>query len=223
MATDRTPPLDVVSIDTETLSLHAAGEIWEFGAVRRNADGTHRTLTLMLAYPNLRNADAQALAVGRFYERHPHAPVAPGERARLHARTAARPAFAREIAEFTHGAILLVNNVAFDVPRLERLLASEQLRPGWWYKPVDVVDMCRGRLAADLDPEVFAEVVDVHGPVVGWGSSLIGELLGVAQQRDDERHTALGDARWVLRLYDAALGQASPARNDAAPSIAETH
>lgn len=215
-------PRDVVAIDTETVSLHPAAEVWEFGGVRRNADGTHTTMTRMLANPNLRHADQQALRVGRFYERHPHATSnrANGSTYKVNASTGvlrSRHDFAREIAGFTHDAVLLVNNPTFDVPRLELLLRGQGILPSWYYRPIDVVALAAGALLGGAidDDDLLAELAE-EGPVSSWGSAFVSERLGVRLPSDDERHTALGDARWVLRLYDAALGQANPADGRAA-------
>jgi hypothetical protein len=35
------------------------------------------------------------------------------------------------------------------------------------------------------------------------------EALGVESASEDERHTAMGDVRWVMRMYDAIMGSAS--------------
>ena len=213
-------PRDVVAIDTETVSLHPAAEVWEFGAVRRNADGTHTTKTIMLANPNLRHADPQALRVGRFYERHPQAisrrPAPLSAHLSPHSIPRSRLDFAREIARFTHDAVLLVNNPTFDVPRLELLLRGQGILPGWYYRPVDVVALAAGALLGGAidDDDLLAELAE-EGPVSSWGSAFVSERLGVRLPSEDERHTALGDARWVLRLYDAAIGQANPAEGRA--------
>ncbi|WP_143556884.1 hypothetical protein [Serinibacter salmoneus] len=197
------PRRDVVAIDIETVSLHPAAEVWEFGAVRRSPDG-HHAVTAMLANPSLRHADREALQVGRFYDRHPHAPVPLRDRCKQSVQVLSAAHFARLVAETTHGATLLVNNAAFDVPRLERLLAAQGLVPGWHYRPVDVVDMCRGRITATgrVHPDPAPEM---------WSSRVVSQALGVALPTEEEAHTALGDARWVLRLYDAARGAQNPA------------
>lgn len=227
MANYSPAPLDVVAIDIETVSLHPAAEVWEFGAVRRNADGSHTTKTIMLANPNLRHADLQALRIGRFYDRHPHAittrQVRFSERLSPHSILRGRLAFAQEIAGFTHDAVLLVNNPTFDVPRLELLLRGQGILPSWYYRPVDVVALAAGALVGGAidDEDLLAELAE-EGPVSSWGSAFVSERLGVRLPSDDERHTALGDARWVLRLYDAALGQDNPADGRAAPAIVPT-
>ena len=214
----RVPPGDVVAIDIETVSLHPSATIWEFGAVRRYANGGHQTWSVMLEHPDLRHADPAALAVGRFYERHPHASRAPGVferggavpvtdqvlRARSAPRTVSSSVFARLVAKATHDAVLLVNNASFDVPRLDRLLRTQGLVPGWFYRPVDVVDMARGLLAPDAADEEGS-------PPESWSSAWMASRLGVVPSSASERHTALGDARWVLRVYDAVRGVDNPA------------
>ncbi len=213
MSERREPPRTVVAVDIETVSLHPSGVVWEFGAVRRSAEPTagtwRRTWSVMLKDPDLRHADPEALAVGRFYDRHNSSkgPLLSGVD------------FARRIEEATANAVVLVNNAAFDIPRMERVLRSHARLPRWWYRPIDVVDMGRGWIASnmalaaavshEIETEMWSDLVgrDPHQ----MSSAEVSRALGVPLPNDDERHTALGDARWVLRMYDAICGRANPA------------
>lgn len=42
-----------------------------------------------------------------------------------------------------------------------------------------------------------------------WPSDELSRLCGVEPSGEHERHTALGDARWAMRRYDAIIGQGS--------------
>ena len=43
-------------------------------------------------------------------------------------------------------------------------------------------------------------------PSVPWKSVDLAEQLGVQAPTEDERHTALGDAQWVRRIYERVMG-----------------
>jgi hypothetical protein len=47
---------------------------------------------------------------------------------------------------------------------------------------------------------------DVDPPSLPWDSDALSRLCGVDPPGEVERHTALGDARWAMRLYDAIVG-----------------
>jgi hypothetical protein len=38
-----------------------------------------------------------------------------------------------------------------------------------------------------------------------WNSDRLSEALGLEPVDESERHTALGDARWAMRIYDAVM------------------
>jgi len=43
-------------------------------------------------------------------------------------------------------------------------------------------------------------------PELPWKSDDLSRLIGVEPPGEDDRHTALGDARWAQRVWDAVMG-----------------
>ena len=62
----------------------------------------------------------------------------------------------------------------------------------WHYHLVDVEALAAGKL----------------GIAPPWKSDELSAALGVTITEDD-RHTALGDAKWAMRIYDAVMGGAA--------------
>lgn len=178
--------------DTETSGLyHDKGhEIWEVGVILRDDRGveTERHWWLPL---EMSKADSFALKVGKYHERHPHgyeyeAPVEVSPHSDRMVQ--AKKDFAEEFAKLTYGASLVGANTQFDAGFLRKLLLENGATPEWDYHLVDVENMVAGRL----------------GIAPPWSSTELSILAGV-DPKDYERHTALGDAKWVRDLYDRVL------------------
>lgn len=67
--------------------------------------------------------------------------------------------------------------------------------PAWHYHLIDIGVLAMGALAAK--GEVFRPP---------YKSDELTEALGVELATDEERHTAMGDTRWVRHVYDAVMG-----------------
>jgi hypothetical protein len=184
------PVVPIVAIDTETTGLdRRAREVWDVGLVRREPDGSEREWGAVVGEGlDLFGADPEALQVGRFYDRHPEhggtndLPVLPEE------------LVACEVARRLEGAHLVGAVPSFEDTGLFRLLDRYNLIPEdgstpWHYHLVDVEALAAGALG--LQPP--------------WDSGELSRALGV-EPAQFERHSALGDARWALALYDAVMG-----------------
>lgn len=181
------PMTNLVFVDTETTSLDPdTGEIWEVALIVRGGcpdliDLEYRSLVDV----TLTHADPMSLKIGRFHERHPQ-----GNAAEFDGPAVGHPgAVARDVARWTHGAHLVGNVVSFDEERLRKLLLRHGHQPSWHYHLVDVEALAAGKL----------------GVPPPWNSSDLSKRLGVELPSEDDRHTALGDARWARDLYDAVL------------------
>jgi len=88
--------------------------------------------------------------------------------------------------------------------------------PRWHYHLIDIEAMAVGWLdrerlelgrsgwqAARSRVELLEEVL-----ALPWDSDALSRACGVEPPGEDERHTALGDARWCKRLYEAITGGA---------------
>lgn len=168
-------------VDTETTGLDPRmHEVWEIGLVLRDSEGVEVERHWQLPV-DLGRADPMALSVGRFYERSIQGGGRDGELTPPHA-------FARHFAELTHGAHLVGAVPSFDDAFLKRLLRIFHQCPGWNYHLVDVENLVAGRLG--LTPP--------------WNSNDLSRAIGVDPD-NFERHTALGDVRWAMALYDAVM------------------
>lgn len=79
---------------------------------------------------------------------------------------------------------------SFDDAFLKRfMLANGQARSTWHYHLIDVETLIAGKLG-------------IRPP---WKSDELSKAIGVEPPNDDERHTAIGDARWVKRMYEAVM------------------
>lgn len=209
----------IAFVDTETTGVHPGRRAWEIAIIRREPDGQERTLHAFVADVDLSAADPFGLKVGRFYERHPKFARAPEVAAAIdHARSLGlevpedapcldEAELAPMIERMTRGAHLVGAVPNFDAEVFADTLRRHQLTPAWHYHLVDVENLAVGYLAAKLRHGLLMDrVLDTITPP--WSSEELSRTCGVEPASDDERHTALGDAKWAMRLYDFIVGGA---------------
>lgn len=182
-----------IAIDTETTGLVPdVHDVWEIGI--ETDDG--QQFSWLLESVRLATADAKSLEVGGFYDRWD-----------LHGATKTPPAVAaRELAKLTAGRHLVGVGIAFDAAFLDRFLRRHNRAPAWHYHLIDVAPMAYGWLAgrralAEEFPDVPAGLAGPGAPALPWRSDDLSDLCDVRPPSPDERHTALGDARWAARWY----------------------
>lgn len=183
-------PRPVVALDTETTGLHWGREAWEIAVVKRWPDGNVKDSCWMLDV-DLRRADPKALALSGFYERHPRGIMLSSGRRSQPTAVSSAAVVAERVAHWTHGATVVGANPAFDTFVLERLLHQQGIAPAWHYRLVDVEALAAGHLGRPP-----ASLVDT------------ATALGIPFP-ENQQHTALGDARMALAIYDLVLGGAS--------------
>lgn len=209
-------------LDTETTGVHPSRQVWEIGMIRREPDGWQLE-SQFFVQADLREADPFGLTIGRYWERHPMGQYIAKARwdgsdeDTLHATLS--PAQAAElVAHYTHGAHLVGAVPSFDANTLDPLLRAHGHLPAWHYHLIDVealmVGYLAGRIAAYSEDDSIAgadanmawleEVQAAIAPP--WSSRDLALLAAGITQPDDEQHTALGDARWAMRIYDHILG-----------------
>lgn len=202
-------------VDTEATGLHPElHHIWEVGLIVRH-NGTDTEYLWQLPV-DLSTADPFALEIGGFWERRWPEPEDEGDAAAAlrgtgtHSGTRSwivpltnREHWCDRFMELTHGCLLVGNVVSFDAERLAALLRWEQRMPTWHHHLIDVEVLAAGWLAAGHDWTEGAPVNDKCMPP--WDSDELSAALGVTVAEED-RHTALGDARWARDLYDAVMG-----------------
>ena len=201
----------LVFLDCETDGVHPHRKVWEVAAIRRDPDGAETEWSAFVDI-DLSTADPFGIKVGRFYERHPLGRYLSGldpERdypGRTPAYTSPHDA-AHQVARITHGAHIVGAVPNFDTEVLANLLRSERLTPAWHYHLIDIEALCVGWVAhkaktiREQSPHIRLE----PWPSLPWKSDDLTAALGLAPVPDAERHTALGDARWAMRMYDAVM------------------
>ena len=192
----------IAFLDCETDGVHPGRRPWEIAVIRREPEGRETEWTVFVEI-DLSTGNEYGLRVGRFYDRHPlgrH--LAHGEDWSLASwgrgdHVSARDA-AFEVARRTHDAVLVGINTGFDAAVLDALLRAHGLLPGWDYTPVCAKVRAAGWLAG-------RGLIETTPP---WKTADVVEKLGIVDATEDERHTALGDARLALRMFDAVSADA---------------
>lgn len=209
--TDTTTRPPWIAVDTETSHLDplAGGVPWDIAIVE--ADGTEHVWTFPLTETQLALADPESLAIGGYYDR--VAALYPLD-ARLHGAAVAREqrASAIEIVELLRGAIIVGVNPPFDVWHLRLWIRSIGVEDPWsdpdrtrqpHYRPVPIDAVSYGTVVefgtGDLRELAAHHDLDPHDLALPWRSDAVAKIAGVTPPSEDERHTALGDARWVHR------------------------
>jgi len=219
-----------VFIDTETTGLDPdKHSIWEVALI--TPDGAEHVWQFPV---DEMAADPFALNIGRYWERRwphditevsasdavyeAHTPKSrrknfPDQgRALPHLGGFAGEMWCRHFRDLTAGCHLAGAVVSFDEERLRRLLHSHGVLHRWHYHLIDVEALAAGwlnRHAAVLENsqrsiDEAATLRELASPP--WDSDGLSAALGVTVS-DEDRHTALGDARWARALYDAVMGE----------------
>lgn len=199
--------MTICFVDTETCGLDAElDDVWEVAIiVRDHWDPSRDGEWLWQLRPRLVDADPTALRISRYYEREQFSVKnnhVDGLLVASPKTTMAQPSepkiVAKQIAYATDRATFAGIVPDFDAGFLARLLRRHGYRHAWHYHLLDVETLGAGWLAG-LGGEMM--------PLPPWSSDVLSEMCGVAPPDKDERHTALGDARWAMRWYDHVTGQ----------------
>lgn len=198
-------------LDTETTGVHPDRQVWEVGMIRRDETGEH--VRSFFVAVSLTHADPFGLNVGRFYERHPLGigiASNPADSGVYQLKTG--PSYlsqedaASAVVRWTHGAHIVGAVPNFDTEVLDHLLRAYGLIPSWHYHLVDVEALAVGFLHSQAVEFPGGKAADFVKTGLPWKSDALTAALGLDPVPDDERHTALGDARWAMRIYDAIVG-----------------
>lgn len=196
-------------VDVETTGLHAdLHQVWEIAVIRRDPDGA-QVEYLWQIRPGEAHlevvADPESLRIGRYWER---AAVADGaEAVALHPSRLADPAWRLTLPELLHDlqgaldeAVVIGSNPGFDLAFLGVLLRENRRSLPWHYRPVDIATLAAGYLVG------VGRGAEVRVP---HSSRQLSRAVGVEPPGDGVAHTALGDARWAMAVYDAVTGGAA--------------
>lgn len=181
---------NLVFIDTETDGVHPERRAWEIAMIRRDGDKQRRTR--LFVEIDLSTADPFGLKVGGFYERHPLGRKISSAPSPVDTPQYVSPEDAAStVAQWTHGAHLVGINPAFDAEVLSTLLRDNYLIPSWHYHVVDVSALMLGWLNG---------IGQKTQPP--WSSDELSRWCGVVPPDKEDRHTAMGDAEWAMKIYD---------------------
>lgn len=201
MSAEQTQP-PIVALDTETTGLNAEKrQVYEVAMVHRpvwNREDEPDSEVSFFVEVDLEYADPFALNVGKFWDRHPMGRFLSGkdteepETDGITYLTTTQAAHA--VVQGTFGAHVVGAVPHFDTESLERLIRFWGLAPNWHYHLIDVGPLMLGFLRGQGLP--------VSLP---WGSDELAEQIGVDRLPEEERHTALGDAKWTLSIFDRIM------------------
>lgn len=197
-------------IDTETTSLRPDRRAWDIGIISREPGQPDREHYWFVAAADLDlgNADPMALKIGRFYERHPeYKPGGDG-----YGDTVPEADAMHFVEAVTRGAHLVGAVPNFDAEVLAARMRAHGVCPSWHYHLIDTEALAIGwlqRHAAVLENreatiEEATRLRALASPP--WKSDDLSAALDITVS-DEDRHTALGDARWAMRIYDAVTGR----------------
>jgi hypothetical protein len=178
----------IVFMDTETTGLDPEDHIWEWAALRRDPDGT---LTGYHAF--VQHDLVKAAALTDSFRADHDARYDPDNALTI-------PAFVNLLQQALVGRPHIIGAVPnFDTERLARILAHFDLAPMWHYHIKDVENVASGYLLgrASMGDEAALDALANLDD-----SDALSRACGV-EPPTTERHTAMGDVRWAMALYDA--------------------
>ena len=186
-----TAPL--VFLDTETTGLALTDDIWEFAGIRREPDGSDETLHLFIEHDEKKCAHLPPAFLADHLRRFPgHKQETPLARAAIE--------IARFLAKRESGKPHIVGCVPnFDTERIAIMLVNRGCAPEWHHHLIDAENLAVGYLAGG------ARTGLVSLPDLPWSSDDLSRAVGI-EPPTTERHTAMGDAFWAMRVYDLVMG-----------------
>lgn len=183
----------VVFLDTETTGLDPATEqVFEIAAICGQT-GREYVFRLEPSPEVVERMHPKAAEVNRYHER------------------TAEPSWvwdsphrtADELAKVLHGAHVVGAVPDFDARFLTAWYGyMQQPAPRWHYHLIDIENLAYGWL---LREPLTAQERGVLA-TLPWHSDRLSLMCGVDPVPEDERHTALGDARWVMRWWNRLHG-----------------
>ena len=175
----------IAIIDTETLGLDPLiHPIWELAVI---TGGEEYHWFIRVDGVDGEFADPVALDLNGFDERYDEAAAVPDYK------------LVPELAELLDGKAIVGANPHFDLTRLTPWFARMGRDVPWHYRPVCIESVLYGVNLGYLLAESNGSSVDVP-----WRALDLYERVTGLTQPDEDRHTALGDARFVRQLWEWA-------------------
>ena len=186
----------LVAIDTETLGLAIEHPIWELALIRREPDGAQVEHHWYVQHEAADLGDLPESFRTDYETRYDaHAAI----------RTRDLAVILRHLLRPFDGQqpILIGSNPSFDAERIG-LHVGKDIPGLWHYRTICVATLAAGWIAGRRSAERV--VTGPHEGVLAppWKSDDLAATIGV--KAGPHRHTALGDARWALAVWDSVMG-----------------
>lgn len=192
--------MTIVFVDTETTSLRPDRRAWDIALILRRPgkpDVEHQWF-IAAEDLDLGGADPFALKIGHFYERQPQFRV---DREFTFGDVADEDDVLAHVELLTRDAHLVGAVPGFDAEVLGTRMRVHGIPPGWHYHLIDVETLAVG----------YVRALTGLALELPWASEHLSRMLDVPVPAAEDRHTALGDARWARDMYDAVMGGVWPA------------
>lgn len=190
----------IIFMDTETTGLDPDRHIWEFAAIRRDPDGTeevyevlveHDTAKAMKLPPSFKaDYDARFRAVEAIAARHLVGVVHYACRSDTGAPYADRPHIVGAVPNF-------------DTERIAQLMRFHGVEPTWHHHIIDAETLAIGWLRGRYGAVGIQDLAPFPEPP--WDSDALSKAIGI-DPGQFARHTALGDVRWAMAIYNRVMG-----------------
>ena len=189
------PP--IVSIDTETLGLAIEHPIWELALIRREPDGAQVEHHWFVQHSAklADQADLPESFMADYRARYDADAAIDCPDLAIILRHLLRPLDGQQ-------PILIGSNPSFDAERIGYQIADD-LPDLWHYRAVDVATLAAGWIKG-RDAAINAVGSDAQS-TLPWKSDDLAASIGIKPAKG--RHTALGDARWALAVWDRVMGR----------------
>jgi len=199
-------PSQVAFVDTETFGLDVERHMpWEVAVI---VDGEEHVWQIFWPQSVIDDAEPIALEISGFKDRS----IQLRDELDPYMALLTPKASVLRFAELTQGRHLVGAVVSFDEERLRRMhtnVLGYTDRFPWHYHVIDVEALAVGHLHGErvsVGGGCTSDVATQFQIGLPWSSDDLTAALGVEAVSGDERHTALGDARWAKRMFEAVMG-----------------
>lgn len=188
----------LVFLDFETTGLTTADEPWEFAAVRREPDSSEREWWTFIDHDERKAEQLPESFLADYRNRYDFEQSEPSGRF-------PKWLMATGLLEGRPHVVGAVPD--FDARHLRKMLGTNGYTDPWHYHLIDVETLVVGYLRACADRDGLRNLPQ-DALSLPWDSDELSRAIGVEPPGPGVRHTAMGDVRWTMALWDAVMGGA---------------